>query len=491
MSGFCKYYKQKKQVSYDSGATWQDVVPAEYQKGSLIEPNSTDCGYIASFERWVQSGTTCDGANLYKLEVFQTSVDGIHWETTSQTKIGDLIEMDSSECDSQYRWVETDEYGCHKANMPLGNYKICGYRYQKNQANDLIDALEWYEIPCDYRRDFSVAYDGDVLCGGDLTGEVTIFDTAQWFLGGKQCYSATDIKTAFIGDCVYYIDTRAFGNICQTNIQTPTGPEYCRTAQDGNTKLESVIMSDSVVGISNQAFINCWNLKYVELSENLEYIGSEAFESCDSLSGITLPNSLDRIKGYAFAWCNSLPEITIPSAVTSVGDSAFRDCDSLTSATINSSALSSFTRAFVDCENLTTVSLPEGLKLISLAAFGGCKSLSKVNSNTAGVCNIPNGVEIIEYGAFGECENLTAATLPSTVTGIYGNVFTECSNLRSITCLATTPPVGKKDYEPDSSRVNFGNYLNNLEVIYVPIESVDIYKTKWDNYSDIIVGINT
>ena len=45
MANTCKYYKQKKQVSYDNGVTWQDVVPAEYQKGSLYESQSIDCSY--------------------------------------------------------------------------------------------------------------------------------------------------------------------------------------------------------------------------------------------------------------------------------------------------------------------------------------------------------------------------------------------------------------------------------------------------------------
>lgn len=38
-----KYYKQKKQVSYDEGVTWSDVTPPEYQKGALYEEDSPDC----------------------------------------------------------------------------------------------------------------------------------------------------------------------------------------------------------------------------------------------------------------------------------------------------------------------------------------------------------------------------------------------------------------------------------------------------------------
>lgn len=39
----CKFFKQKKQVSYDDGVTWVDVTPAEYQKGELYEYDSADC----------------------------------------------------------------------------------------------------------------------------------------------------------------------------------------------------------------------------------------------------------------------------------------------------------------------------------------------------------------------------------------------------------------------------------------------------------------
>ncbi|MBO7734868.1 MAG: leucine-rich repeat protein [Methanobrevibacter sp.] len=54
MSTYCKYYKEKKQVSYDNGITYVDVVPAEYRKGELIEIGSADCviapsGYSTHF----------------------------------------------------------------------------------------------------------------------------------------------------------------------------------------------------------------------------------------------------------------------------------------------------------------------------------------------------------------------------------------------------------------------------------------------------------
>ena len=45
-SGTTKMYKQKKQVSNDSGKTWEDVVPQEYQVGGMYETECADCGYV-------------------------------------------------------------------------------------------------------------------------------------------------------------------------------------------------------------------------------------------------------------------------------------------------------------------------------------------------------------------------------------------------------------------------------------------------------------
>lgn len=43
---YVKYYKQQRQVSYDGGITWENVVPAEYQQGGVAEQHSVDCGYV-------------------------------------------------------------------------------------------------------------------------------------------------------------------------------------------------------------------------------------------------------------------------------------------------------------------------------------------------------------------------------------------------------------------------------------------------------------
>lgn len=44
MAKTCKYKKQYQYVSYDNGLTWRST--GEIRRGSLIEENSQECGFI-------------------------------------------------------------------------------------------------------------------------------------------------------------------------------------------------------------------------------------------------------------------------------------------------------------------------------------------------------------------------------------------------------------------------------------------------------------
>lgn len=100
-SGTTKYFKQQYQVSYDNGGSWENVVPAEYRWGSSAETQSTDCGYIPPQYRWYPSGTTCIGYDKWEQSVKQVSYDsGSTWENVvpTQTSATTLIEAYSEDC---------------------------------------------------------------------------------------------------------------------------------------------------------------------------------------------------------------------------------------------------------------------------------------------------------------------------------------------------------------------------------------------------------
>lgn len=131
--GVNKYHKQIKMVSFD-GTNWTAAVPPEYQQGSLIEYNSTDCGYVPPVEpvyQWIDTDEyICDGYNKYVKEKQQVSMDnGETWSDTGETRTGSLIEENSPDCgyviQPQYRWdVVTDEYICDEGNNEMSTWSV-------------------------------------------------------------------------------------------------------------------------------------------------------------------------------------------------------------------------------------------------------------------------------------------------------------------------------------------------------------------------------
>ena len=80
--------------------------------------------------------------------------------------------------------------------------------------------------------------------------------------------------------------------------------------------------------------------------------------------------------------------------------------------------------AFFGCSNLTAITIPNSVTYIDSQAFGYCWSLTAII--------IPNSVTRIESNAFNSCSSLTSITIPNSVTSIGGNAFWECASITSI-----------------------------------------------------------
>jgi hypothetical protein len=141
---------------------------------------------------------------------------------------------------------------------------------------------------------------------------------------------------------------------------------------------------------------------------------------------VTIPNSVKSIGHYAFYGCSGLTSVTIPNSVTSIGRSSFSGCSGLTSVTI------------------------------------------------------PNSVTSIGHQAFEDCSGLTSVTIPNSVTSIGEDAFWRCSGLTSVTVKAKTPPTCSYDF--------YGGSFSVYDTLYVPKESVDLYKSTspWNKFKTII-----
>ena len=283
-----------------------------------------------------------------------------------------------------------------------------------------------------------------------------------------------------------------------------------------------------------QWFNNCTQLTEIE---GMEYLNASEvtnsnlmFRNCSSLTSITLPNDLTTIGQYAFSSCSALTSINIPESVTSVGENVFQSCSSLTEPLYNSKLFVYMPRsfegsytipngittivnyAFYDCQNLTEISIPEGVTTIDYSAFQSCYNLASINipesvtsvgsfafagiamlkeplyntkmfvrlpQSYEGSYTIPDGITTIASTAFNGCNSLNGVTIPASTLSIGEMAFYDCSALTDVFANPTTPPT------LDGWSVFAYNFNGK---IYVPLESVEAYKTadRWMDYQDKI-----
>lgn len=300
-------------------------------------------------------------------------------------------------------------------------------------------------------------------------------------IGTQAFYRCDSLESIVIPGSVITIGTNAFS--------------YTR-------KLSSITLPDSVGTLGSSLF--SWSgIENVTLPSSITSIPFAMFDGCANLQNIVIPNSVKTISAYAFQ-DSGITSITIPNNVTTIGDCAFKGCANLKTFkgkyasdngrnltkegvliayadgsgdeyTIPSDITSIGEYAFYWCANLKRVVVPGNVKTIGRAAFANCENLTKVT--------ISNGVTTIGASAFTYCANIKRITIPESVTIIDNGALHSCDSLEEIYCMATTPP---KVGEPNN--LLFPSW--GTKVIYVPTQSVSIYKStdKWSIYSDIIKG---
>jgi hypothetical protein len=190
------------------------------------------------------------------------------------------------------------------------------------------------------------------------------------------------------------------------------------------TKLDSVRLPDkgSYAGntletIDDNAFLDCWNLRYINLPVKLKTIGRSAFKNCTILSQIDIPYTVEQIEENAFMNCSSLSSIIISTNVGIIGNAVFKNCKALESV------------GFYTRHNLR----------IKPETFDSCLSLKSVTMTNDRIIRI-------DSCAFRACMSLPKITITaSVVEGIGASAFEGCTSLDSVTCLIEEPYAFGKD----------------------------------------------
>ena len=272
---------------------------------------------------------------------------------------------------------------------------------------------------------------------------------------------------------------------------TYTITQIDRCAFEECEELNSIIIPNTIKSIGDLAFCHCHSLSHVQLPSSLDSIHERTFYLCENLKSIQFPESLKYIgfqafimsgieelnfTGFvkldqgAFTLCHHLKTVTLPDGTDTISRDVFSECEELSSVFIPQSVKVIDEDAFL-YTNLSSVELPESLISIESEAF----SYTPLTT-----IELPNSLQFLSGFSF--CSQITEVVIPESVVRLGSWAFGGCSNLKTITCLATNPPEIFNQWPFEETEIN---------VIYVPQESLEKYLSDygWSEFADIIQPI--
>ncbi|MDE7442860.1 MAG: leucine-rich repeat domain-containing protein, partial [Muribaculaceae bacterium] len=240
--------------------------------------------------------------------------------------------------------------------------------------------------------------------------------------------------------------------------------------------------------IGEYAFYGCTSMRGIRtIPDGTIEVMRSAFEGCSKINEIILPASLKSIGNYAFYNCSRLEKIQLPSDLNTMGIGAFWRCRLLTSIKIPEGITKIANQAFYGCEYLTSVELPSSLTAIGSEVFKNCSNLKHIM--------IPDSVTNIDYGVFSGCSSLSSIELPKALKKVCKNLFYGCKNLRDIKCNAPYPP----DIDANNDYSSFVNDfaprdVYDFAILHIPPYSLYSYLRaavwkEFNHYDDPYTGI--
>lgn len=206
--------------------------------------------------------------------------------------------------------------------------------------------------------------------------------------------------------------------------------EICYWQQDdGQIELKDkalfkkLIVAEGTTEIPDATFLACTKVEEVVLPESVKIIGEAAFRSCSSLRKINLEN-VEEIKDMGFANTN-IEDLVLDGIV--LGSSAFYRCYALKNVIIKGyNSRQGFIipeYCFYD-DTFESISIEDTTNtVIKSDAFAYCDRLKEIKGS--------NKITFVESEAFLNCVNLMDIELRNAI-GIETNAFAGCRRLRNL-----------------------------------------------------------
>ena len=346
---------------------------------------------------------------------------------------------------------------------------------------------------------------GVIKLDGNATKLQEAFENDEYLLTVTLPDSVTELNDAAFS-CCPNLHTINFGNGIETAVTSGSSKPIINCP--ALSKFEGSIASEDgrCVICNGELFyvVGLEGLTSYTLPEGITSMN--AVLSSTTLTQLTLPNSLTSI----YLNTRSIPALSSFAGACASDDGscviingellyfAPMALSSTTSYTVDS-RVTKIASAFPTSNTLKTVTFPSGCTEVTTRLFGSCANIESVQgsiASTDGKCvvvnntlielvdkkltsyTIPAGITEIGANAF-ERGAITSITVPASVTKIGNNAFSN-SNTSSIYFKSTTPAEITLLYNPWVIDENI--------VLYVPAESVAVYKASWSEYASIIVG---
>ena len=271
---------------------------------------------------------------------------------------------------------------------------------------------------------------------------------------------------------------------CENKVQLSNIPKYFYIAVVPQSFIKGI--SVSVIMDDGTSFEKSFEDSFTITCNQCKTFNASGFQQDNSTISYTTTSGgaieLTTTDGFGASFVshtykNGLGVIQFDGNITSIPEKAFYSTKYLKGIYIPDSVTSIGNSAFYDCSNLTSITIPDSVTSIEKYAFYDCSNLESVT--------IGDSVTSIEKYAFYDCSSLTSVIIGSNVTYIgdynFYSYYRGLNRKISVYCKPITPPqLGRKAFDEDDS-----GWMTKL--LYVPIESVELYKRNW-GYSFEIFG---
>ncbi len=354
----------------------------------------------------------------------------------------------------------------------------------------------------------SIGRDGFAFC---QSLEDVVMPEALTWLGTRAFSNATGLKKVMLNSTLNKIEFAAFSNCTGlTEIHIPASVTDIDTyAFNGCSNLERLTVEDGseaycsenncLIDRENKAILLACNDSVIPDDGSVERIYDRAFSNCKKMESLVVPETVTGISQYAFSGCSALRTIQLPKSLPNgYGDGLFEHCSSLERFEIPEWMTDISMGMFMNCESLKEIKIPDFVTNIGVRAFSGCKALTELvipksvkhigsilgmgsNSNFIEGCTslrkleveagnpvyhskdnciietktdtlfaisengvIPHDGSVTKIGnhAFCACENITEISLPACITEIGSYAFSKLKHLKNINIPTSVTDMG-------------------------------------------------